>query len=154
MDGVKLSGVPLPQDSEHQQNLPHFLWYFWPILYCSYSAFTNFILPFVTCSRYASGQVLIHIVCRAVRSRGNWAAELQTKVPEDYAKISQSRRRPLLGSWLKALTSTFTFKTLWRHYAKTSCNLSEALFEALVVAHVSTEISNFTSIYLNISKWV
>ena len=80
--------------------------------------------------------------------------ELQTKIPEDYAKISQSRRRPLLGSWLKALTSTFIFKTLWRHYAKTSCNLSEALFEALVVAHVSTEISNFTSIYLNISKWV
>ena len=47
-----------------------------------------------------------------------WWLHLQTKVPEDCAKTSQSRRRPQLASWLKAPTSTFTFKTLWRHYAK------------------------------------
>ena len=29
---------------------------------------------------------------------GQSRIELQTKVPEDYAKISQSQRRPLLGS--------------------------------------------------------
>ena len=37
------------------------------------------------------------------------ALELQTKVPEDYAKIEQSRRRPLLDI---RPTSAFTFKTL------------------------------------------
>ena len=43
------------------------------------------------------------------------ALELQTKVPEDYAKIEQSRRRPLLDI---RPTSAFTFKTLLKHYDK------------------------------------
>ena len=41
--------------------------------------------------------------------------ELQTNLREDYAKISQSRRRPLLTrafSNLKVPTNAFTFKTL------------------------------------------
>ena len=38
-------------------------------------------------------------------------AELETKAIRRFAKISQSI------SWLKAPTSTFTFKTLLRHYA-------------------------------------
>ena len=81
MDGVKLSGVPPPQDSEHNKNLPISMIL---LAYIVHYITTSFIFPFVTCSRYASGQVLIHIVCRAVRSRGNWAVELQTKLPEDY----------------------------------------------------------------------
>ena len=32
-----------------------------------------------------------------------WWLHLQTKVPKDYAKISQSRRKPQLGSWLHLL---------------------------------------------------
>ena len=88
--GVKLSGVPPPQDSEHNKNLPISTIL---LAYIVHYITTSFIFPFVTCSRYASGQVLIHIVCRAVRSRGNWAVELQTKLPEDYAKISQANHR-------------------------------------------------------------
>ena len=90
MDGVKLSGVPPPLDSEHNKNLPISMIL---LAYIVHYITTSFIFPFVTCSRYASGQVLIHIVCRAVRSRGNWAVELQTKLPEDYAQISQANHR-------------------------------------------------------------
>ena len=90
MDGVKLSGVPPPLDSEHNKNLPISMIL---LAYIVHYITTSFIFPFVTCSRYASGQVLIHIVCRAVKSRGNWAVELQTKLPEDYAKISQANHR-------------------------------------------------------------
>ena len=54
-----------------------------------------------------------------VPGRGAAELELGTKVMRRFAKISQSRRRPLLGrafSWLKVPISTF--KTLLRHYAK------------------------------------
>ena len=48
--------------------------------------------------------------------------ELQTKVKRRFAKISQSRIRPLLEPFLglkqQAPTSAFTFKTVLRHYAK------------------------------------
>ena len=47
-------------------------------------------------------------------ARTEYRLELQTKVPEDYAKISQSWRRV---SWLKAPTKAFTFKILLRLYA-------------------------------------
>ena len=45
-------------------------------------------------------QIIVDMICVAIISyRGQFAAclvELQTKVPEDYVKISQSWRRPLL----------------------------------------------------------
>ena len=44
------------------------------------------------------------------------AIQLETKVIQRFPKISQSRRRTL--SWLKAPTSTCTFKTLLRCYDK------------------------------------
>ena len=43
--------------------------------------------------------------------------ELETMVKRRFAKISHSRRRPLLGPaffWLKAPTNTFTFKNLFK----------------------------------------
>ena len=42
--------------------------------------------------------------------------ELQTKVPEDFTITEKAPTRAF--SWLKAPTSTFIFKTLFRHYAK------------------------------------
>ena len=53
-------------------------------------------------------------------ARVEYRLELQTKVPEDYAKISQSQRRPNLG--LLLVESAFTFKTLLNHYAKRALN--------------------------------
>ena len=47
--------------------------------------------------------------CR-VRDGELSSLELQTKVPEDYAKISQADKQPPIRA--------FTFKTLLRHYAK------------------------------------
>ena len=47
------------------------------------------------------------------------SVELETKVAEDYAKMSQSQRSPLLGpspGWMCLLVSAFTFKTLLRHF--------------------------------------
>ena len=47
------------------------------------------------------------------------ALELQTKVIERYAKISQLQKSLTRAfSSLKATSSTFTFKTLLSHYAK------------------------------------
>ena len=56
--------------------------------------------------------------CSATADRAQqlhlWVVDrASNEVPEDYANISQSRRRPLTRafSWLKAPTSAFTFKT-------------------------------------------
>ena len=42
--------------------------------------------------------------------------ELQTNLREDFTIMEKAPAR--VFSWLKAPTSTFTFKTLLRHYAK------------------------------------
>ena len=44
--------------------------------------------------------------------------ELQTNLREDYCFTIMEKAPTRTFSWLKAPTSTFTFKTLLRHYAK------------------------------------
>ena len=44
--------------------------------------------------------------------------EPETKVREDYTNTQKALTRTRAFSWLKAATSTFTFKTPFRHYAK------------------------------------
>ena len=50
------------------------------------------------------------ILLKCAHDGGHPVLELQTNVPEDYAKISQSR--------------AMTFKTLLRHYTKLALTLS------------------------------
>ena len=45
-----------------------------------------------------------------------YQVELRTKVLEDFTITAKAPTRAF--SWLNALTSTFTFKTQLRHYAK------------------------------------
>ena len=53
------------------------------------------------------------VACEATSSFG---VEVQTKVREDFTITEKAHTWAF--SWLKAPTSTFTFKTLLRHYAK------------------------------------
>ena len=73
----------------------------------------------------AAGQVSGHHPRHARAHQADQVTELQTNLRYDNAMFYNQEEGPYLArafSWLKGPTSTFTLKTLLRHYAKQALN--------------------------------